>query len=269
LSQFLTKHLKCIAEIALQAALPARCYQCSSLYQQRTSCGPQETTFEQLFDAFLCPVCRSDFRPIESPLCLRCGVPFTGGQGPDHLCGSCEKEPPCFHAARSTGAYQGALRSMIHLLKYRAHAQVAQPLGQLLWGTFRQYWSPEEIDVIVPVPLHPRRLRERGFNQASLLIREWPKLASSQGLKWSRAYLAADLLQRCRQTCPQTGLDRLQRISNLARAFGISGHGDVRGLSVLLIDDVLTTGATADQCARVLLSAGANAVHVLTLARAV
>jgi ComF family protein len=269
LGGLVTKHLKRMAAVALQAALPARCYQCASLYQHRVKCGKQEPIFEQLFDPFLCPTCRSDFQAIHSPLCQCCGIPFTGGQGPDHLCGGCEKEPPCFQSARSTGAYQGALRAMIHLLKYRAHAQVAQPLGRLLWATFRQYWPTEAIDMIVPVPLHPRRLRERGFNQALLLLREWPKLALEQGLKRNRAHLAPDLLQRCRPTDPQTGLHRSQRISNLARAFVLAGDNDVRGMSVLLVDDVLTTGATADQCARVLLSAGARAVHVLTLARVV
>lgn len=158
---------------------------------------------------------------------------------------------------------------MIHWLKYRGHVQVAQSLGRLLWETFQQNWGPEEIDVIVPVPLHARRLRERGFNQAFQLVRKWPVLAARQGLKWSADRIAPELLRRCRPTDSQTGLDRPQRRSNLERAIALSGNARVHGLNVLLIDDVLTTGTTADQCAGVLLSAGARTVHVLTLARTI
>ena len=115
---------------------------------------------------------------------------------------------------------------MIQLLKYRAHALVAVPLGRLLWETYRQFWLPAEIDVIVPVPLHSSCLRERGFNQAALLLREWSTREQDGGE--SLPELAFDLMIRSRPTNPQTGLDRLRRISNLRGAFTISRGAAVR-----------------------------------------
>ncbi len=268
-TRMISRSLKRLGAALFQATLPVRCFQCDRLYDPGARMNPDVADLGRGFAGCLCPVCRSDFRPIQSPLCPRCGIPFAGRYGTDHLCGACEKEPPHFEKARSTGAYQGALRCLIHWLKYRTHVQVAQPLGGLLWETFLRHWRPEEIDLIVPVPLHRGRLRERGFNQAHQLIRKWPALAARTGFDRIAQRLGPELLRRCRPTIPQTGLDRTQRKTNLAQAIAVADGVRLAGQNVLLVDDVLTTGTTADQCAAVLLSAGARAVHVLTLARTV
>jgi ComF family protein len=206
--------------------------------------------------------------PIHSPLCTHCGRQFEAPQGVDHLCGKCRQDPFDFAMARSAGIYSHAFKALICLYKYQYRSELAVPLSRLLWQTFNLHWDPGEFDCIVPVPLHHRRLRERGFNQSELLIRQWPELARAQGIVLDRGKLKNRMLMRCRHTTPQTGLDRDQRIANLQHAFKLRAPGDARGCRVLLVDDVLTTGATANACARTLNSAKAASVKVLTLARA-
>ncbi len=171
--------------------------------------------------------------------------------------------------ARSAGIYSHAFKALICQYKYQYRSELAVPLSRLLWQTLHLHWDPGEFDCIIPVPLHPRRLRERGFNQADLLIRQWPELARAQGIALDRDTLRNRVLVRCRYTTPQTGLDHDQRISNLQRAFTLSAPGALEGCRVLLVDDVLTTGATANACARIVKKAKAASVKVLTLARAI
>jgi ComF family protein len=121
-------------------------------------------------------------------------------------------------------------------------------------------------DLIVPVPLHIRRFRERGFNQSWMLVQEWPELFRRRH-SGTLPELVRDALVRHRWTEPQAGLDRRRRKTNIKGAFSVSGHVDILGKRVLLVDDVYTTGATAEECASVLLKNGASDVHILTLAR--
>ena len=137
---------------------------------------------------------------------------------------------------------------------------LAIPLGRLLFDTFRHYWTAGDIDVVAPVPLHRQRFRQRGFNQAYLLVRRWALPEDTVVIR--------DLLVRIRATAPQTGLDRQQRRINIRKAFSVNRHGQSAGKRVLLVDDVLTTGATADACTDALIRDGATRVDVLTLARA-
>ena len=123
--------------------------------------------------------------------------------------------------------------------------------------------------MILPVPLHPSRLRQRGFNQASLLIRSWSRIAHRPLCDLSHNRLEDDLLIRTKHTEPQSALGRAQRTLNIKNAFGLNGEKKVQGASILLIDDVYTTGATVNECGRLLLRSGARQVDVLTLARAV
>ncbi|MBI5062408.1 MAG: ComF family protein, partial [Desulfatitalea sp.] len=192
--------------------------------------------------------------------------------GPDHTCGQCQERPLRFRAARAAGLYEGGLRTAIQQLKYQGRDSLAKPLGRFLWQTLGNYWDPAQIDRVIPVPLHPRRLRQRGFNQAGVLVREWPRLARRQGYQVPSNWIDRRTLRRRRPTQPQTGLRREERVTNLRRAFQIDARGPGAGLkhlSVLLVDDVMTTGTTADACAQTLLAAGAAEVRVLTLARAV
>lgn len=149
----------------------------------------------------------------------------------------------------------------IHLFKYAKKTSVGHPLSLLAKETFFQFWDTHEIDLIVPVPLHIKRLRERGFNQAYLLIRRWAK---EEGISFDGLTLS-----RSRWTEPQTTLSRKERQKNIKGAFFVEHPERVEGRKILLVDDVYTTGATVNECARVLTEAGADLVDVLTLARAV
>ncbi len=197
---------------------------------------------------------------MASPLCSCCGLVFTSRQGPDHLCGRCLEKPFGFGRARAVGLYDQTLRAAIVQLKFKGTAVLAQPLGELLYDAFRRYWPPGGIDMVAPVPLHGRRLRQRGFNQAYLLVRRWRLPRDTE--------LVRDLLVRTRDTAPQSGMSRRQRRRNIKNAFAVNRSGRSSGRRVLLVDDVLTTGATADACARALIGDGAAGVDVLTLARA-
>jgi ComF family protein len=149
----------------------------------------------------------------------------------------------------------------IHLLKYRKKTSLARPLSTLARETFFQFWDVDGIDLLVSVPLHVKRLRERGFNQAQLLIRRWAK---QDGIPFDGLTLF-----RSRWTEPQTSLSRMERQKNIKGAFSVRHPEKIKGRRVLLVDDVYTTGATVNECARVLMKTSAEFVDVLTLARAV
>ena len=178
------------------------------------------------------------------------------------------KDPGGFVRARAAAIYLGAFKALICAYKYRYRVELAVPLSRILWQTLHRYWDPQQIDCIVPVPLHKRRLRERGFNQAELMIRAWPAVNHAPAQRPKQLEFLADNLVRDRYTPPQIGLDYRQRVANMIDAFQLSDPSVFRGRRVLLVDDVLTTGATVNACARVLLKAEAASVEVLTLARA-
>ncbi len=263
-----------LTSVGMQALFPARCCHCDRLFKlpRDATKGVQSASacsFQALMGAFVCEACGQRFQAIQSPLCEVCGRPFDSPHSLDHLCGVCHEKPPGFQAARSLGRYDGPLRTVIHQYKYHGWVQMAVPLARLLWVLLQVHWDPIQFDYVVPVPLHPRRLRQRGFNQAGLLAQRWPALAVAQGLALDHKRIASRLLVRIRHTAPQTGLNRPQRVTNLKQAFAVADLQAVKDKQILLVDDVLTTGATADACARVLLGAGAADVRVLTLARAV
>jgi ComF family protein len=149
----------------------------------------------------------------------------------------------------------------IHRLKFGRHTSLSRPLSALLRETFFQYWDVTTVDLLVPVPLHLKRLRQRGFNQAHLLIRRWAK---QDGIAFDGLTLS-----RSRWTEPQTALSRKERKKNIKGAFVVKHRETIRGKKIVLVDDVYTTGSTVNECARVLMKAGAALVDVLTLARAV
>ena len=197
--------------------------------------------------------------PIVSPLCTVCGIPFTGA-GHDHVCGSCSISSFRFDAARAAFAYEGASRDLIHSFKYRNKTHLRRPLALLTIERLAEFIDLRQPDLIMPVPLHRKKLSSRGFNQAVLIGEIF-----SQRL---RIPLDRRNLSRVRWTEPQVNLAADERRTNVKGAFAIKEPGLVNGRRVLLVDDVLTTGSTADECARVLKSAGAAAVTVVTVARA-
>jgi len=210
---------------------------------------------------FLCSSCWSDFSLIQGAVCPRCGGPFGSPEAlthsPGHECGLCRQAPPRFDQALSVGHFEGPLREAIHLFKYRPCRSLGKPLGTWMAGQVRLVSG---IDFIMPVPLHVKRLRQRGFNQALLLAH---RVAERHHVP-----LSHDNLARTRYTRPQVELSGRERVENVAGAFSLDRPGDVIDRRIMLVDDVFTTGATLNECATVLKKAGAAGVNALTLARA-
>lgn len=229
--------------------------------------GNTSDIFKTVFSPLLCKKCLGGFKPVIPPLCTRCGVPFESGGNTGHVCGSCIKNPPSFDMARAAGRYEGVLNLLIQRFKYKGKTGLSEPLSMLLFACLKNHWLPDTINMIAPVPLHARRMRKRGFNQAALLLNHL-SAARVEDLFGGQVRIMRDLLQRTRNTMPQTGLARDQRKKNIKKAFCLKPGIDVQGKQIVIVDDVMTTGATVSECAVTLLNAGAKGVDVLTLARA-
>ena len=208
---------------------------------------------------FFCRACWAQVAALGGPACPRCGKPFAAATAlaysPGHLCEACRKRPPAYTQAWSAFRYAPPLQEAIHLFKYRGKVSLAKALGELMQAA----GPPASVDVLMPIPLHPARLREREFNQALLL-------ADRLGAAW-RLPVSCHNLSRIRLTASQTELSRAARLKNLRRAFALRRPEEVAGRRVLLIDDVFTTGTTVNECAKTLRKAGAADVYVFTLAR--
>lgn len=259
----------------LEILFPSRCHACGNFFRPphnrlpMPARPPEESGPRggQCLAGVLCPACISDIVPVTSPLCCQCGQVFRSRQGDDHLCAACIIAPKRFTRARAAGVYDGPLKILIQRLKYGGELMLAGPLSDLLFTAFGQYWDPNTVDLILPVPLHTRRMRQRGFNQAWLLIQNWPGRIRSTTRQGTTIGFRRQLLRRIRPTTPQTGLDRRHRRTNLTHAFAVTNPGEIAGKRVLVVDDVYTTGATANACARVLMTAGADQVDILSVAR--
>jgi ComF family protein len=181
----------------------------------------------------------------------------------DGRCIHCRENEPAFDRALSFGEYKGSLRGLIHLLKYESVTPAARPLGEVLAQTIADLHPADDVPLlIIPVPLHPSRRHTRGFNQAELIARAAAK-------QFARALeVSTSLLVRHRETISQVGLSRDERIENMRDAFRVIDRRSIKGRAVILVDDVMTTGTTLSECARVLKSAGAERVWAATAARA-
>ncbi|MBE9551184.1 MAG: ComF family protein [Proteobacteria bacterium] len=251
-----------ICRAFLDAVFPPSCVVCGRYYRfDPADKGGNLSTFHQVAAPFICGSCRSEIVRIDSPVCIQCGLPFISRQGEDHLCGDCIKTKKHFRTARAQAVYDGALVKAIHIFKYGKKTRLAEPLGLLVCETFFRFWDRESIDLIIPVPLHIQRLRQRGFNQAALLCSRW---ADRNGITYD-----ARVLKRQKKTLPQTTLTKKERRKNIRGAFALRFPQRVKGKRILLVDDVYTTGSTVNECARVLKRGKASAVDVLTLVRAV
>src|SRR5439155_22666788 len=190
----------------------------------------------------------------------KCSEPFEGSITSAFTCANCAHRTLHFEAAVAAYRGRGVVRHIIHEFKYGRQIHLRHLVARWLRAALDdERLHGNHFDVLVPVPLHPARQRERGFNQARLLS----ELLSAQISLPSKLHL-----ERIRYTTTQTALDRSERMENLHNAFRLRKNADVRGLRVLLIDDVLTTGSTLSECARVLKRAGAFSVHAATAARA-
>ena len=212
----------------------------------------------------VCPDCEAQITWVASPLCTCCGRMFESRDGADRVCGDCQADPPPFARARAAVIYEGPL---VDALKKRPVLEAITRFKfsrQLSLLPVMQHWLQQPLclelvaaaDLLAPVPLHPKRIKHRGFNQSLLLAQGFPG-----------ALVAREAVVRTRHTAPQVGLNPKERQDNVKGAFAVTDPSRVKGQNVLLIDDLYTTGSTVKECARVLRRAGASRVEVLTVAR--
>ncbi len=207
-------------------------------------------------------LCGDCFRRInlhDQSVCERCGAPAEGSVAHAFVCGVCRETKPAYDRARSAGHFQGVLREQVHQFKYGGALWLKRELADLLLGCLSAHFSQEAVDVVVPVPLHPVRERERSYNQAALLAEE---VASRIGRRCDGRSLV-----RVKSTQTQTRLDAASRRMNILGAFAVRRPEWVSQRCVLLVDDVMTTGSTLAECARVLKKAGTRTVWAVTVAR--
>ncbi|HEV7599554.1 MAG TPA: ComF family protein [Bradyrhizobium sp.] len=233
------------ARLALDIALPTLCVACR----------------EPVAGVGVCAECWAKLSFIAPPLCPRLGIPFVYDPGPGLLSMEAIADPPAYARARAAVRYDDVARTLVHALKYHDRTDLAPAMGRWMARAGEELLA--EADVLIPVPLHWRRGWSRRYNQSGALARAIEKQVGVP--------VAGDALRRIRPTQQQIGLSRSQRASNMQGAFKVAAerNAEIQGRRVVLIDDVLTSGATADACARALLRAKAAEVDVLVFARVV
>lgn len=235
------------AKLAELVFFPSFCHLCSSLLEL-----PGERV--------ICHSCWGRTIPSSSSFCICCGR-FFEGAGEGDLCGDCLKNRPPFSYHRSYGRYKGILKDIIILFKYRRFQLLGKGLARLLYrslGKDEKIWWKAE--ALIPVPLHPKKKRQRGFNQAQLIARELSELKGIECIE--------DQLMKAKNVPPQTSLDMEERRRNVRGAYGVRDRKKTEGKVVILVDDVYTTGSTVRECSSVLKAAGAEEVRAITVAQA-
>jgi ComF family protein len=242
-------HFRRILDGLLNLIYPDACLICAQTVSRRRECG-------------VCGKCWGNLLAlkINPPQCPSCGLPLPNfNEDSEHLCLNCSQQLPAYSGARSFGYYSAELRNVIQALKFQGRENLVDLLAPLLARVFFDSWDRTDFDSIAAIPLHPQRRRERGFNQSELLARSLSNLV---------AIPYASVLHRVRPTQPQVDLTDRQRWENVRNAFRCKKPAEISGRRVLLIDDVMTTGATAASAAQTLLDSGVRHVSVLTVARA-
>ncbi len=243
--------LRTIADGILNLIYPESCFICSDPLSRMQECGVCRRCWENTLRTQISP-----------PLCPSCGIPFQStAVEPGHLCGECGVRIPPYSGARSFGYYRAELGCLIRGFKFEGRRNLSALLSPLLACTFVDAWDRSDVDLVIPVPLHPRRRRERGFNQAAVLSRDLSRLVAIP--------CCENALVRARDTVPQIGLSDSERLRNVRQALRCRRPDVVSQKRLLLVDDVMTTGATVCSASEALLDAGALRVSVLTVARAV
>jgi ComF family protein len=237
--------VRAVFRVAVDVGLPQLCASCR----------------EPVGSDGLCPACWSKLSFIAPPYCERLGIPFAYDPGPGVLSMEAIADPPAYRRARAAVRFDDVARTLVHALKYGDRLDLAPMMGRWIATAGRSLTA--EADAIIPVPLHWRRYWARRFNQSALLAEAIAKA--------SQVPLALGALKRVKATPQQVGLSQAARALNVQGAFRVSptGKAAIAGRRLILVDDVITTGATIDACARALLRAGAAEVNVLTFARVV
>jgi len=235
------------AKLAELVFFPSFCKLCSSL-------------LEVPGERIVCFSCLEKVRPLRSSYCLCCGR-FFEGEGRPHFCQNCLEKKPAFSCHRSCARYTGKLKDLILLFKYGHYKVLGKDLARFAYSALEKeeglWWG---VEAIVPIPLHPKREKKRGFNQARILARELASLKSIELLEGQ--------LVKVKNVPPQTSLEREEREKNVRGAYEVAKRKRIKGKILLLIDDVYTTGSTLRECSAVLREAGAKEVRALTLAQA-
>jgi len=225
---------------------PPRCPGCSEILYPFTG---------QIF----CRTCNDDIKFINGGICSICGTTFPDSPAENHLCGDCLGKRPYFFYARAVFSYENIILNAIHRFKYKRNMST----GEIMSSLMADFSFPDidftDYSLIIPVPLHIKRLRERGFNQSLILARAIGKKRNIP--------VDFSLLKRRKFTTTQTGSNRNERKQNIKDAFEVSDQNKIKGENIILIDDVYTTGATINECAKTLIKAGAEKISALTLAR--
>lgn len=206
-----------------------------------------------------CFACQTKVNFINGAICSVCGISFPDSPSPGHLCGDCLEKKPLFSLARAVFSCESIILEAIHRFKYHRDLAVGETLASLMADFSFPDVNFADYTMIMPVPLHIKRLRERGFNQSLILARALGKK--------HKILIDFSLLKRRRFTESQTGMNKDERRRNISGAFEVTAPEKIAGQNIILVDDVFTTGATANECAKTLLKAKAEKVAVLTLAR--
>ncbi|MBC6417003.1 MAG: ComF family protein [Rhodospirillales bacterium] len=240
----LRRTLAAAGRFLLDAVLPLRCLGCGAVVSAESA---------------LCAACWSGLTFLGEPCCTCCGLPFPFDQGTESFCPACVQEPPSYDRARAAVLYDDASRRLILAFKHGDRPEAATSFAR--WMQVAGWRALESAEIILPVPLHPWRLFKRRYNQAALLAQA---LGAESGLA-----VDLDLLRRTRATPVQGHLSRVARQRNVAGAFGLAPGAEnrIQGRHLLLVDDVMTSGATLNEVAKVLRRGGAENIDVLTLAR--
>ncbi|MFZ1036726.1 MAG: ComF family protein [Smithella sp.] len=206
-----------------------------------------------------CPACSDQIKFITGSICPICGTTYPDSPAEDHLCGDCLENKTYFSYARAIFSYESFILNAIHRFKYKRDISIGETLASFMAGFSFPDIDFTDYSLIIPVPLHIKRLRERGFNQSLVLAR---------AVEHKRQIpVNFSVLKRHKFTLTQTGSNRNERKENIKGAFEVSDKKKIDGKNIILIDDVYTTGATINECAKTLIKAGAQKVAVLTLAR--
>lgn len=238
---------------------PDKCAKCGRYIDK----GPVAS----LSDHFCRKCAKQGWGPLEPPWCKLCGLPLPKISGAN-VCEACLRKPLRLGKIRAAAEYKGLMREAIHLFKYHSKLSLAKSLEEMIRNVYESHFASMNYDLLIPMPLHKKRLRQRGFNQAYILIRNLEKsvrVSTGSPPEW---HVCLQGLVRSKKTAPQTGYNAAQRRRNLKNAFRVKDKKAIENRRILLVDDVITTGTTCNEAAKELLKNGAERVDAMVLARA-